>query len=66
MSKPESTVTPAPEFLTVSQLRTRWKVSAMFIWRMRRDGKLKAYKLGERGVRFLVADVAAIEASAAS
>lgn len=53
-----------PDFFTPAELQARWKVSAMFLWRMRRDGKLKAYKLGA-GVRFAVADIVAIEESAA-
>ena len=52
-------------FLTPAELRARWKVSAMFLWRKRRDGKLKAYKIG-KGVRFLLADVQQIEAQAAA
>ena len=51
-------------FLTAAQLRARWQVSGMFLWRHRRDGKLTAYKIGTRGVRFALAEVLQIEAQA--
>ncbi len=55
-----------PGFLTPAELRARWKVSAMFLWRMRRDGKLRPYKFGVRGVRYSLAEVARIEQEAAA
>lgn len=59
------TATAAPaEFLTPKELRARWKVSGMFLWRLRQRGKLTPYKIGTRGIRFAVADIARIEADA--
>lgn len=59
----ESTDQPL-QFLTASELRQRWKVSAMFLWRARQNGKLKAYKIGGRGLRYALADVQEIERQA--
>lgn len=53
------------EFLTADELRNRWKVSGMTLWRFRKKGTLKAYKIG-KGVRFSLADVQHIEAQAAA
>lgn len=56
---------PPPEvFLTAGDVRNRWRVSGMFIWRMRRAGKLTAYKIGTRGVRFALAEIEQIERNA--
>ena len=52
----------ATSFLTGKELCQRWKVSAMFLWRLRRKGKLHSFRLGERGVRYSIADVERIEA----
>lgn len=49
--------------ITAAQLRARWHVSQMYLWRMRRDGKLPALKLGKH-VRFRLADVEAFERQA--
>jgi hypothetical protein len=43
-------------------LARRWKVSLMFLWRARRDGKLPAHKLGKKHIRFSLADIREIEA----
>ena len=56
------TTEPAAPFLTAAELRQRWKVSGMFLWRMRQKNRLPIYKLGSRGVRFALADVLKIEA----
>lgn len=48
-------------FLTIAELRKRWKVSAMFIWRLRRDGKLKMTKFGPRGVRLAISEIERFE-----
>lgn len=61
---PHSATASPDAFLTAAELRARWKVSGMFLWRHRRDGKLTAYKIGTRGVRFAVAEVLKIEAQA--
>jgi excisionase family DNA binding protein len=56
---------PAPEtteLLTPAELARRWKVSLMFLWRARRDGKLPAHKLGKKHVRFSLTDIQEIEA----
>jgi hypothetical protein len=50
-----------PSFLTPAALRERWAVSNMFLWRARRDGKLKSVKLGKH-VRYRVTDVEQYEA----
>lgn len=55
---------PATGYLTPSELRQRWRVSAMFLWRLRRDGKLKITKFGSRGVRFAMAEIERIEREA--
>ncbi len=67
--KPQSTKSihlPDSGFLTPGELRTRWKVSAMFLWRMRQKGKLTAHIIGERGVRFSIAEVERIEQQSAT
>ena len=60
-----TTETAAP-FLTAKELRDRWKVSGMFLWRMREQNRLPIYKIGSRGVRFALADVLRIEAESAA
>jgi|GEM_PF-1400698 len=55
---------PAAGYLTPSELRHRWKVSAMFLWRLRRDGKLKVTKFGSRGVRIAMSEIERIEREA--
>lgn len=56
---------PPPDgFLTAAELRNRWRCSGMFLWRMRKKGALTAYKIGERGVRFLLAEIERIEREA--
>ena len=63
MSTPYHTASEVTEFLTAAQLRKRWQVSLMFLWRIRRKGTLNAYKIG-KGVRFALADVERIERDA--
>jgi hypothetical protein len=60
-----TTETTTP-FLTAAELRQRWKVSGMFLWRMRQKNRLPIYKLGSRGVRFALADVLKIESESAA
>lgn len=48
-------------FLTPAELRERWRVSAMFLWRFRRDGKLHFYRIGARGIRYSLAEIEQIE-----
>jgi hypothetical protein len=55
---------PAAEYLTPFELRQRWKVSGMFLWRLRRDGKLKITKFGSRGVRIAMSEIERIEREA--
>ena len=57
----ENTSQETAHYLTVAELRRRWKVSAMFIWRLRRDGKLKVTKFGPRGVRVAISEIESIE-----
>lgn len=52
-------------FITANGLQDRWQISSMTIWRLRRAGKLTAYKFG-KGVRFALADVERIEREAAT
>jgi hypothetical protein len=56
----------AAPFLTAAELRQRWRVSGMFLWRMRQKNRLPIYKIGSRGVRFALADVLKIESESAS
>lgn len=63
MSNPQFTPSPV-RFLTPAELRQRWKVSGMFLWRLRRDGKIKATKIGSRGIRFSLVEVERIEREA--
>jgi hypothetical protein len=56
---------PAVGYLTPSELRKRWKVSAMFLWRLRRDGKLKITKFGSRGVRIAMSEIERLERESA-
>ena len=60
----ETTPPGADKFLTAAELRARWRISGMSIWRMRKKGTLTAYIIGERGVRFLFSDVVQIEQDA--
>jgi predicted site-specific integrase-resolvase len=55
---------PAAGYLTPSELRQRWKVSAMFLWRLRRDGKLRITKLGSRGIRIALSEIERFEREA--
>lgn len=36
----------------------------MFLWRLRRDGRIKVTKLGSRGVRYSLAEIERIEREA--
>jgi hypothetical protein len=54
----------AAGYLTPSELRQRWKVSGMFLWRLRRDGKLRITKFGSRGVRIAMSEIERIEREA--
>jgi len=56
--KPEPAQTSL--LLTPAQLRDRWTVSEMFLWRARKAGRLAALKLG-RHTRYRLADVEAFE-----
>jgi hypothetical protein len=38
----------------------------MFLHRLRRAGRLTAYKIGKRGVRFALSDILKIEAESAA
>lgn len=64
--KPATTTDNAAPFLTAKDLRERWKVSGMFIHRIRAAGRLPVYKIGKRGVRFSITDIIRIESEAAA
>ena len=64
MKSKDTPHSPSAEFLTPSDLRQRWKVSSMFLWRLRRDGKLKVTKFGSRGVRIAMGEIERIEREA--
>jgi hypothetical protein len=49
-------------FLTPAELKARWKVSSMFLWRLRRNGRLPAHIIGSRGIRFALSDILRLEA----
>lgn len=59
--KPKPTQTAL--LLTPAQLRERWSVSEMFLWRARKAGRLAALKLGKH-TRYRLADVEAFEQQA--
>ena len=65
MKNTATTETAAP-FLTAAELRQRWKVSGMFLWRMRQQNRLPIYKIGSRGIRFALVDVVKIESESAA
>jgi hypothetical protein len=52
-----------PVFLTHKQLCNRWSVSTMFLHRMRRSNKLKAYRLGVSCIRYKFTEILAIESA---
>lgn len=52
-----------PIWITQQQLAARWDVSTMFLWRLRKDKKITAYKIGKRAVRYRLSDVVAVEAN---
>jgi hypothetical protein len=52
-------------FLTDAQLRKRWQCSAMKLWRLRQQGKLKSVKIGGAGTNLTPAsEVKALEVAA--
>ncbi len=68
-SAPMKTIPSTPktptEFLTTEGLRVRWQVSAMFLWRLRRSGKLHAFRFSNsRSVRYSLAEIERIEREA--
>ncbi|MDB6135358.1 MAG: hypothetical protein JWM59_3601 [Verrucomicrobiales bacterium] len=64
--KPTDTAESITPFLTAKDLRERWKVSGMFLHRIRAAGRLPVYKIGKRGVRFALTDVVRIESESAA
>jgi hypothetical protein len=53
----------ANEFFTDPQLLKRWHCSAMKLWRLRQEGKLKSFKVGGKGKNLTAAsEVARLEA----
>ncbi len=64
--KTNPTTSEPTTFLTPAELRARWRVSGMFLWRLRRDGKLSIYRIGARGVRYALAEILQIEKQSAA
>lgn len=64
MKPKENVNNPSAGYLTPAELRSRWKVSLMTLWRLRRDGKLKVTKFGTRGVRIALSEIERIEREA--
>ena len=52
-----------PIWITQQQLAARWDVSTMFLWRLRKDKKITAYRIGKRAVRYRLSDVVAVESN---
>lgn len=67
MNAPTKIDTTAPEspFLTAAELQKRWRVSAMYLHRLRAAGRLSVMRIGKRAVRYAMADVLRIEAESA-
>ena len=61
-----STTNSPAAFLTPTELCQRWHLSTMTLWRMRRDQKLRSYRVGHRGVRFAVEDILKLESQSVS
>ena len=53
-------------FLTAAELQKRWRVSAMYLHRLRAAGRLSVMRIGKRAVRYALADVLRIEAESAA
>lgn len=51
------------KLLTPAQLRKRWSVSSMTLWRMRRRGQLKVLKIGTQ-VRIPLTEIERVEREA--
>ena len=62
-NKETKTETP---WLSYSGVADRWGVSAKTVKRMARDGRLKAYTIGPRTVRFKFEEIESYENEAAS
>jgi hypothetical protein len=61
MKNTATTETAAP-FLTAAELQKRWRVSAMYLHRLRAAGRLSVMRIGKRAVRYALAEVLKIEA----
>lgn len=60
---PDADGTGSPEFVTMPALARRWLVDRSTIYRLIDHGDLPATRIGERGIRFRLADVEAYECS---
>ena len=49
-------------FLTAAELQKRWRVSGMYLHRLRAAGRLSVMRIGQRAVRSTMAEVLKIEA----
>jgi hypothetical protein len=61
-NKANNTTGSESPFLTSAELQKRWKVSAMYLHRLRAAGRLSVLRLGKRAIRYALADVLKIEA----
>jgi len=48
------------KYLTAEEVRVNLRISEPTLWRWRREGRLRAFKLAGWGVRFREADVLAV------
>ena len=62
----ETTAESLPPFLTPAELRQRWKVSGMYLHRLRAAGRISVIRIGARAVRYKMEDVLKIEAESAT
>ena len=49
-------------FVTGAELQKRWKVSQMYLFRLRAAGRLSVMRIGKRAIRYSLEDVRRIEA----
>ncbi|MBN8422448.1 MAG: helix-turn-helix domain-containing protein [Verrucomicrobia bacterium] len=54
---------PSPQYLTPSELATRWKITTMTLRRWRKDGRIKVAFMG-RGIRFSMTEIERFEREA--
>jgi len=63
MENDKSEIAPADQpFLTAAELQKRWRVSGMYLLRLRRAGRISVMRIAKRSVLYALADVLKIEA----